>query len=252
MDRTRLTDAQWSRLLAFLKTQRPVHVGNPEVCRQFLDAVLWVLRSGAQWRLPPPQRGAWNSVFKRFSRWRKRGVWSNLHRVIAHDPDLQHLLIDTTVVRAHACAAGAALSDAVQEALGRSRGGFRTKIHALTDALGNPLAFVLTGGQAADIEQAQHLVGLFPTAGALLADKGYDANDRVALLDSLGMEAVIPPRANRLAPRSHDRHVYEERHLVECFFSKIKHYRRIFSRYEKTAKNFMAFLHLVSFLIWTR
>jgi transposase len=129
-------------------------------------------------------------------------------------------------------AAGGALSDAAQEALGRSRGGFRTKIHALTDALGNPLAFVLTGAQAADIGQAQHLVGRFPTAGALLADKGDDANDLVVLLDSLGMEAVIPPRSNRRAPRAYDRH--------------------IFSRYEKTAKNFMAFLHPVSFLIWTR
>ena len=124
----------------------------------------------------------------------------------------------------------------MQEALGRSRGGFSTKIHALTDALGNPLAFVLTGGQAADIGQAQHLVGRFPTAGALLADKGYDANGLMAFLDNLGMEAVIPPRTNRLAPRPYDRHVYKERRLIECFFSKIKHYRRIFSRYEKTAK----------------
>jgi transposase len=69
---------------------------------------------------------------------------------------------------------------------------------------------------------------------------------------SLGMEAVIPPRTNRLAPRAYDRHVYTERHLVECFFDKIKHYRRIVSRYEKTTKNVMAVLHLTSFLIWTR
>ncbi len=167
MDRTRLTDVQWSTLLAFLSAQRTVHVGNPEVCRRFLDAVLWVLRSGAPWRLLPPERGAWNSVFKRFSRWQKRGVWRDLHRFIAQDPDLQHLLIDSTVVRAHACAGGAALSEAGQEALGRSRGGFSTKIHALTDALGNPLAFVLTGGHAADIGQAQPLERALP-GGAFL------------------------------------------------------------------------------------
>lgn len=252
MDRTRLTDAQWNILLGFLQSQRAVHVGDPHVCRRFLEAVLWVLRSGAQWRLLPSERGVWNSVFKRCSRWQKRGVWSDLHRFIAQDPDLQHLLIDTTVVRAHPCAAGAALRDAVKEALGRSRGGFSTKIHALTDALGNPLAFVLTAGQAADIGQAQSLVALFPTAGALIADKGYDANDLVAFLENQGMAAVIPSRSNRLQPRAYDAHLYKERHLVECFFNKIKHYRRIFSRYEKTANNFMAFLHFVSFLIWTR
>jgi transposase len=156
------------------------------------------------------------------------------------------------MMRDHTSSRSEGESGEVQEALGRSRGGFSTKIHALTDALGNPLAFVLTGGQAADIGQAQHLVGRFPTAGALLADKGYDANDLVTLRDSLGMEAVIPPRSNRLAPRSYDRHVYQERHLVECFFSTIKDDRRIFSRDENTAKNFMAFLQLVSFLIWTR
>jgi len=251
MDRTLLTDEQWTVILPFLMAHPRAYVRNTSRCRDFLNGVLWMLRSGSQWRLLPKERGAWNSVFKRFSRWQRHGIWADLLAHVASDPDLQQLLIDSTVVRAHPCAAGAAESSAEQEALGRSRGGFSTKIHAVTDALGNPLAFVLTGGQASDIGQAERLIGEFP-AEAVIGDKGYDADAFVKTVEERGMQAVIPPRSNRLNPRAYDRHLYKERHLIECFFNKIKHYRRIFGRFEKTAKNFMAFLHFVAFLIWTR
>ena len=135
--------------------------------------------------------------------------------------------------------------------MGRSRGGFSTKVHALTDALGNPLDFELTGGQAADITQAETLVPEQPV-GAVVADKGYDADAFVATVNGRGAAAVIPPRKHRTQPRDYDRHVYKERHLIECFFGKIKHYRRIFSRFEKTARNYMGFLRFVATLVWLR
>lgn len=251
MDRTLLTDDQWAVILPFLLAHPRVYVGTPPTCRAFLEGVLWVLRSGSQWRLLPEHRGIWNPVFKRFSRWQTHGVWADLLAYVASDSDLQQVLIDSTVIRAHPCAAGAEGSSAEQEALGRSRGGFSTKIHAVTDAHGNPLAFVLTGGQESDIGQAERLIGEIP-AEAVIADKGYDADAFVKTLEARGIQAVMPPRSNRLNPRTYDRHLYKERHLVECFFNKIKHYRRIFGRFEKTAKNFMAFLHFVAFLIWTR
>lgn len=134
---------------------------------------------------------------------------------------------------------------------GRSRGGFSTKIHALTDALGNPVDFVLTGGQAADITQAEALLPDDPM-DAVVADKGYDADAFVATVNARGAAAVIPPRKNRQQPRKYDRHVYQERHLIECVFGKIKHYRRIFSRFEKTARNYMSFLRFVAALVWLR
>ena len=107
MDRTTLTDEQWATIRAFLAAHPRVYVGRPADCRRFLNAVLWILRSGAQWRLLPAELGPWNSVFKRFARWSERGVWADLQRHVAADPDLQEVLIDSTVVRAHACAAGA-------------------------------------------------------------------------------------------------------------------------------------------------
>src|SRR5512144_90074 len=146
---------------------------------------------------------------------------------------------------------GTTKSTPVAEALGRSRGGFSTKIHALTDALGNPLALQLTGGQAADITQAETLLP-DESMDAVVADKGYDAKAFVATVSARGAAAVIPPRKNRQQPREYDRHVYKERHLIEGFFGKIKPYRRIFSRFEKTARNYMGFLRFVAALVWLR
>ena len=121
----------------------------------------------------------------------------------------------------------------------------------MTDALGSPLRFILTGGQDSDIGQAGHLlVGI--QAGALLADKGYDADALLNTLRENQMEAVIPPKANRTVQRPYDEHLYKERHLIECFFGKIKHYRRIFSRYEKLAINYLSMLSFVGALIWLR
>jgi transposase len=252
-NRVELTDDEWQTFYDLLRLNQQVYIGSVGQCRNFLNAVLWILRSGAQWRLLPASLGKWNSVFKRFSRWCKRGIWRSLHDGCSRSPDLQQVLIDSTITRAHACAAGAAGSTAESEALGRSKGGYTTKIHAITDALGNPLNFVLTGGQASDIGQADALLQLTPQGSkALLGDKGYDSDAFIQAIQEKGMEPVIPSRSNRINPRHCDWFLYKERHLIECFFSKIKHYRRVFSRFEKLARNYMGFIRFVSALIWLR
>ena len=124
-----------------------------------------------------------------------------------------------------------------------------TKIHAVVDALGNPVALSLTPGQAADITQAQPLLERLEP-DALLADKGYDSNAFVAALDDRGITPVIPPKANRKSPRDTDFALYCERNLVERFFNKIKHYRGIATRFDKLANTFLAGVLLISVLIW--
>ena len=124
-----------------------------------------------------------------------------------------------------------------------------TKIHAVVDALGNPVALSLTPGQAADITQAEPLLERLEP-GALLADKGYDADAFVAALDDRGITPVIPPKANRKSPRDTDFALYCERNLVERFFNKIKHYRGIATRFDKLANTFLAGVLLISVLIW--
>ena len=249
--KTKLSDQEWEIIAAQLKTIAGVHSSQSAACRRFVDAVLWVLRVGGQWRSLPADRGNWNSVFKRFSRWSALGVWNHLLRFQAKVADVQDVSIDSTTARAHACAAGAAHSCADKEALGRSRGGFGCKIHAAVDGLGLPLKFILSGGQAADIGQTIPLMeGL--SAHACLADKGYDADEFLAWLQAHEIKAVIPPKANRKAQRECDWWHYKERHVVECMFGKLKYYRRLAMRYEKKAMNFMGMLALAGVLLWLR
>lgn len=102
-----LTDAQWQKILPFLRAHPKLDVGSQWSCRRFLSAVLWVSRAGAQWRLLPKEYGNWNSVYKRFARWCEQGIWEALHQHCINDPDLEHLILDSTIVRAHPSAAGA-------------------------------------------------------------------------------------------------------------------------------------------------
>ena len=121
----------------------------------------------------------------------------------------------------------------------------------IVDALGNPLALSLTGGQVHDITQAETLaVQVDP--GALLGDKGYDADRLIASLEARSITVVIPPKANRKVQRHCDFALYAERNLVERFFNYIKQFRGIATRYEKTARNFLAGLHLVCALAWLK
>ena len=109
------------------------------------------------------------------------------------------------------------------------------------DALGNLLKFIVTPGQRHEITQADSLVQDLKNT-MLLADKGYDANGLVEQLAKQKSIAIVPPKKNTRHKRDYDCHVYKERHLIECFFGKIKHFRRVFSRFDKTATVFMSFL----------
>jgi transposase len=125
-----------------------------------------------------------------------------------------------------------------------------TKIHALVDALGNPVAFHLTAGQVHDLAGADALLPQI-AAPTLIADKAYDADQRVIRpLATAARGAVIPLRRNRTAPRDFDKHLYQARHLIENFFCKLKQFRAIATRYDKTARNFLAAIHLAAATIW--
>ena len=159
-------------------------------------------------------------------------------------------MIDATIIRAHQHAAGARGGQELQ-ALGKSCGGFSSKIHAKVDAFGMPLKFVLTAGQEHEIKSAQILLGK-ESSDYLLADRGYDCEAFRAILQERGTEPVIPGKKNRLKKIDYDAYLYKERNCVERFFNRIKHFRRIATRYDKTAIMFMGSLILIGIIIWLK
>jgi transposase len=240
-------------MYSYLRLTPQIYTRNEQKTRMFVEAVYWVMRTGTPWRDLPSEFGKWNSVFNRYADWSDKGVWQKMVVHFSDDPDMEWLLLDSTIVRAHPCAAGAPKKNGGQEeqALGRSRGGFGTKIHVNTDALGNPLRLLLTGGQASDSPQAIPLLAGFEF-DEVIADRAYDADETLAFIAAKNANAVIPPKKNRLVPRDTDWYTYKERNLVERFINKIKQYRRIFTRYEKYASRYMAFLCFAATLIWLK
>jgi transposase len=135
-----------------------------------------------------------------------------------------------------------------QQALGRSRGGFSTKLHIVVNGLGMPVDFKVTPGQAADITEAEALLAGHDFDAAI-GDKGFDSKKLIAYIKSRGAGAVIPPRSNLKEQRAFDRHLYKERNLVERFINRIKQYRRVATRYDKTARNFLAFVQVAAIMV---
>jgi transposase len=135
-----------------------------------------------------------------------------------------------------------------EEALGRSRGGFGSKLHISVDIQGQPVNICLGPGEEHDITRAEELLG-DERPDCVIADKGYDSDELVAAIRRRGAEAVIPPRSNRTTKRRWNKRKYKLRNLAERFINRIKHYRRVATRYEKTARNYLSFVHLASALV---
>jgi transposase len=246
-----ITKKAWMKIFNFLKGHEDIYVSDEAKCKNFIEGIFWMMRTGAQWRELPEEYGKWNTVFKRFNEWSKKNIWSDLNNYCIEDPDLEWVMIDATIVRAHACAAGYKKGQYEEQGLGRSKGGFTSKIHTLVDALGNSLKFIITGGNRNDITQAQELIKNIKDAN-ILGDKGYDSDDFRIIIKNQNCNPLIPGKSNRIVPVKYDKHIYESRHLIENFFSKIKHFRRIFSRFDKSLRNFASFVAFAGTILWLR
>ena len=240
----------WPKMFSILKTIPTIHVKNEPFIKKFIDAIAWIMRSGARWKDMPPAFGLGNSIFKRFARWTRLNVWDYVFERIIESPDLEYAMIDSTIVKVHVLV-NVPLDQQESEGLGRSVGGFTSKIHALVDALGYPLKFFITSGAYHDITQAKILtVDLFNSQ--LLADKAYGSHAFRASLKDQNCLPIIPFKSNALNPEPYDEIIYRERNYVERFFLKVKYFRRIFTRFDKKLVNYKAFVTIAGISLWIR
>ena len=137
--------------------------------------------------------------------------------------------------------------------IGISRGGKNTKVDAVVDGLGNPIRLIITGGEVHDSKEGISLLeGFDLTESAVLGDKAYGTTEILAYIRDSGGTVVIPPKSNATDPWECDFSHYKERHAVECFFNKLKHFRRIATRYDKLSSMFQAFVYLACIMIWLK
>lgn len=155
------------------------------------------------------------------------------------------VLLDSTHVKAHRCSAGGKRR-ARNQAIGRSRGGRTTKLHAISDGLGRPIRFLLTGGQAADCRSAEALLAGLPPRTLVMADRAYDTDAIRRQIEAQGAVPNIPPKATRRWKSCFSPVLYRARNAVERMFCRLKDYRRIATRYDKLGANFLAAVYIVA------
>ncbi|MFF9914933.1 IS5 family transposase [Streptomyces sp. NPDC013457] len=277
-----LTDAQWARIEPLLPDRTPKRGGRWRDHRQVIDAIACKYRTGTPWMDLPEHFGSWKGAHNRLRKWAADGTWEKVFTALLAQADAEGDLdwvvaVDSTVVRAHQHAAGARpkgapASDPDDHALGRSRGGLTTKIHLAADSRCRPLAFVITPGQAGDAPAFAHVMARLRvprpigrpriTPELVLADKAYSSRAIRSHLRRRGMRAVIPQPADQTAnrkrlgsrggrPPAFDREAYKQRNTVERCINKLKQWRGLATRYDKTATIYLAGLHLAGIFIWS-
>lgn len=262
MERHILTDQEWNAISNYLPKQRPGKAGRPWADhRMTINGILWVLCVGAPWRDVPESFGKWQTIYKRFRRWTQEGVWNHIWMAILTRADQRGRVdrklwcVDGSIVRAHHAAVGGSSCtsrSAAENALGRSRGGYSTKLHIVCDGNGLPLGVTATGG---NINEPTEFLSLMESVGlslfrkasrpdALAGDKAYVAGYIFDWLTSKQIRNVIPNRKNENKNPSFCRQTYRRRNVVERLIGRLKHFRRIATRYEKTVESYIAMTQL--------
>lgn len=279
MHRHELSDSQYARLRPLLPPPRHHgQAGRPWLPHHtVLNGILWILRTGAPWRDLPERYGRWNTVYSRFRRWRRDGTWTRLYSTLLDERDDQGLLdhdlwcIDGTIARAARCAGGARrrnrrrprldegleteLEEPPDHALGYSRGGFSTKIHLLCDRVGTVVGIHVTPGQRHEskaFEPTMQRVYLRRRRGRrrwprrLAGDKGYSYPRIWRWLGRRRIGRVIPTRKDQPRDPHFDKAEYRQRNIIERVVGWSKECRRLLSRFEKLAVNYLAFWIIAS------
>ena len=267
MSRFSLTDREWNAIRVFLPEERPKKRGRPwSPHRQIIDGILWVLRTGCVWSDVPPAFGKPKTIYNRFRRWTREGLWEKIFNSLIRHRNAKGRInrslwcVDSSVIRAHRVASGARKGNlsteenAKKNALGRSRGGYSTKLHVATDQKGLPLAVTATPGQAGETPEFQNLLNSIPFSlhrkakrpKVVAGDKAYSAKATRDYLKRKGISDAIPTRKNEKRRPRFPRVMYKKRNIVERVIGWLKENRRIATRYEKNVENYLAMVKIAS------
>jgi transposase len=278
-----LTDRQWERLRRWLP--EPARLGRPitRSRRVLVNGIAWRVRTGSPWRDLPSHYGPWATVYWLFCAWQRSGTWTLIWRSLQSLARAEQRLswtfsIDSTTARAHLAAAGApsrsVIGEPADHALGRSRGGWSTKLHLACDNAGYPLAAAVTAGQAHDSPQ---MIGLLqaiaiPRLGGgrdrqrparVMADRAYSSRANRAWLRQHQIKATIPEPADQIAnrrrrgatggrPPAFDADRYKERSTIERTIARLKQHRALATRYDKLAIRYLATVQIAIIINWLR
>lgn len=279
MARFDLTDAQYTLLLPYLPPDG--QVGHPWCDhRRILNGLFWKQRTGAPWRDIPERYGPWQTIYDRFVLWRRDGTWDRMLTALQIELDARGQLdweqwnLDGTNIRASRAAAGARADgwdadEPTDHALGRSVGGFGTKIHLVSDGLGLPLNAIVTPGQTHESTQVEAVVApiVLPRRRTgrrrsrprrLAADRAYHATRIRRWLRRRGIQPVIPPRRTRATrpkrgrPITYDMTAYRARNVVERCIGWLKEWRSVATRFDKLAVNYLQTVKLAFLMRYLR
>lgn len=266
-----LSDQEWALLAPFMPEQKgPGHPWKDH--RPIVEGIFWILRTGAPWRDLPEKHGPWQTVYDRYVRWRKDGTREQILSCLQTQADLNGNIdwslfcIDGSHIRASRAAAGGRgqtePDEPLDHSLGRSRGGFGSKIHLVCDGKGNPISLWVTAGQVHDSTQFERTfneVNICRPKGrprkrpdVIAADKAYSAQRIRAWLRNHNIKGVIPERSDQKKrraskpgrPLNFDKELYRSRNVVERLFGWLKECRRLATRYEKLTVNFIEMVKL--------
>ncbi|TAZ52398.1 IS5 family transposase [Rhizobium ruizarguesonis] len=242
-----LDDQQWAVIAPLLPTNQPGAHRTDD--RRVISGIIHVLRSGCRWQDCPACYGPSTTIYNRFHRWSAKGIWRRLFEALAQTTDRDLHMIDSTTAKAHRSAAGGK-GGPDAEAIGRSRGGRSTKIHAVVDGCGHPIALRITPGQRGDAPVAVPLLTPLPASRLCAADTAYDSDTLRDFLTARGTQPVIPNNPTRKRIQPFDPIAYKRRNIIERTFCRLKDWRRIATRYDKLMINFEATCYIAALVIW--
>ncbi|MEJ0095432.1 MAG: IS5 family transposase [Methylocella sp.] len=230
------------RQMARLAPHFPLSHGVPRVDdRRVVSGIVYVIRNGLQWKDAPKDYGPHKTLYNRFIRWSRLGVFDRIFAALAGEgPKPERIMIDATHLKAHRTAASLLKKGLFPAVSGRTKGGLNSKLHVVCDGAGKPLVMLLSEGQMSDHKGARLMLKALPPASMLIADRGYDSNWFRAALKARGVEPCIPPTRSRKLPIAYDKTLYRQRHKIENMFAKLKDWRRIATRYDRCAHTFFS------------